>query len=182
MKKLLLGSLVLLMFSASIVVFNISCNKESDAQQTSNNCIGPQPKVQFNANGKTYNGDYKFDQRLGWFIDFDETPSSIMIFNNSMQFTVVTSNVYSQMRFTFPNITEPTAGTTYTYLVKPGTCYFDNTNGSSENGGTISLTFTRVSGGTADGTFSGAISYTSPLNQTITITNGAFSNIPVFNY
>jgi hypothetical protein len=34
MKKLLLGSLVLLLFSASIIIFNISCNKESDAQTT----------------------------------------------------------------------------------------------------------------------------------------------------
>jgi hypothetical protein len=38
MKKLLLGSLVLLLFSASIVLFNISCNKDSDAQPQQSNC------------------------------------------------------------------------------------------------------------------------------------------------
>lgn len=38
MKKLLLGSLVLLMFTSSIVVFNISCNKELDAQPNQSNC------------------------------------------------------------------------------------------------------------------------------------------------
>ena len=38
MKKLLLGSLVLLLFSASITLFNISCNKDSDAQPSQSNC------------------------------------------------------------------------------------------------------------------------------------------------
>jgi Tol biopolymer transport system component len=39
MKKLLLGSIVLLMFSASIILFNISCNKESDAQSNSSSSV-----------------------------------------------------------------------------------------------------------------------------------------------
>ena len=38
MKKLLLGSLVLLIFSASITLFNISCKKESNAQPSQSNC------------------------------------------------------------------------------------------------------------------------------------------------
>jgi hypothetical protein len=181
MKNLLLGSLVLLMFSSSIILFNISCNKESDAQPSTSNCVGPQPKVQFNANGKTYNGDYKFDQRLGWTTnEFEST--TIQLSNNLMEFYIWSSNYYSRLGLKFPNVSNLTAGTTYTYLAQPGNSYFDNTTGSSEKGGTISVTFTRVSGGTADGTFSGAISYTAPSNQTVTITNGTFSNIPIFSY
>lgn len=39
MKKLLLGSAALTLFSISIILFQISCKKEAIAQSTSNNCI-----------------------------------------------------------------------------------------------------------------------------------------------
>jgi hypothetical protein len=189
MKKILLGSLVLMIFSASIIIFNISCNKDSDAQPNSNssNCIGPQPKAQLIANGKPYNGDYKFDHRLGWV--YKEGGTYVYLNNNTMIFKFASASPYSSMKLTFQNISNPVIGTTYTYLVQQGTCYFNelSNSGYTEDGGSINLIFTRISNGTADGKLSGAISYkrlntgTSPANITFAITDGIFSNIPINN-
>ena len=190
MKKLLLGSLVLLMFSASIVVFNISCNKESDAQpQSQTFCMGPQPKFQFKANGKLYVCDPAFDKRIGWVM----ANSSIReyyspdLFSSSQGTELGGGLVTSSGKRVFINLflsntSTPSVGT-YNENSIQSDSRFEEFDNNSYNSSTHTITFTRVSNGTADGTFSGTVrtTNTNPI-KTVTITDGVFSNVPTFQY
>jgi hypothetical protein len=109
MKKLLLGSLVLLMFSSSIILFNISCNKDSDAQPNSNssNCYGtinvtinfpndaPPKTGRFEDNGISFDfesgimqeGGQKYSNGFRYYQSFDNvgtTPQKVFTFKNIM--------------------------------------------------------------------------------------------------
>ena len=188
MKKILLGSLVLLMFSASIVLFNISCNKDSDAQPnpTSSNCIGPQPKFQFKANGKLYVCDAVFDKRLGWvanrapfvynenipFLDVYDSESILSgsVYSSSTNSSLTTINLAI-------NTTNPSVGT-FNETNVYGECNFDFDD-YTYTVHSHTITFTRVSDGTADGKFSGVTKVASNPNQSVSITDGVFSNIPI---
>lgn len=195
MKKLLLGSLVLLMFSASIVLFNISCNKESDAQpQSQTFCMGPQPKFQFKANGKLYICDPVFDKRIGWtkannYEGTDATDGYTPDLHIGRDGSVIGGG-YTSASFadTYINLalkitSTPTTGIPYNENDIESDCRFEDfdNNNSFYNRSTHTITFTRVSNGTADGTFSGTVrtTNTNPI-KTVTITDGAFSNIPIF--
>ena len=65
-KKLLLASASLTIFSLSIILFQISCKKDATAQNSTSNCIGPQPTLQFKGNGVLYTCNAVADSRLGW--------------------------------------------------------------------------------------------------------------------
>jgi hypothetical protein len=193
MKKILLGSLVLLTFSASIILFNISCNKESDAQPNSNssNCIGPQPKFQFKANGKLYVCDAVFDKRIGWSGNFNDlNEGGVPCLRGSTRFEL-SGGLYSPTsgESTYINLflsnTNPTVGT-YNENNIGSDCNFDFDN-YIYTSSTHTITFTRVSNETADGTFSGVVKTVSfggqpNPNMTVTITDGVFSNIPIFKF
>jgi hypothetical protein len=191
MKKLLLGSLVLLIFSASIVLFNISCNKDSDAQQQNQtNCMGPQPKFQFRANGKLYICDPVFDKRIGWVqannFDWIEgyTPSLSSDEDNTLLsggFSTV-SGADNYINLALSITSTPTVGT-YNENNIESDCRFEDFDNTGYYRSTHTIKFTRVSNGTADGTFSGTVrtTDTNPV-KTVTITDGVFSNIPIFNY
>ena len=194
MKKLILGSLVLLMFSASIVLFNISCNKDSDAQQQNQtNCMGPQPKFQFRANGKLYVGDPVFDKRIGWTkVNNYEGTNSGDGYTPELSIgsdVTLLSGGYTSASFAdnYVNLalsttSTPTVGT-YTENNIISDCRFEDFDNTGYTRSTHTIKFTRVSNGTADGTFSGTVRTvnTTPV-KSVTISEGVFSNIPIFNY
>jgi len=196
MKNLLLGSLVLLMFSASIILFNISCNKESDAQPNSNssNCMGPQPKFQYKANGKLYICDPVFDKRIGWtqanntfFTGYTPSLSSSAVGSTELSGGLTTSSGKEVFINLFLSINSTPSVGTYNENNISSDCRFEEFDNYSYSSSTHTITFTRVSNGTADGTFSGTVKTSSFAgqpnpNKTVTITEGVFTNIPTFQY
>jgi len=189
-KNLLLGSIILFLFSAAIIIFQISCSQQAPAQTSTSNCIGPQPKFQFKANGVLYNCDAVFDTRFGWkaksYKDlFGELPSITLSPNDTRPNFELSGNasttVNDIMHFNFINYSTPSPiALTYNSISGGADCKFPNDNNIYGNSN-HSITFTRVSNGTADGSFSGTVWTTSASSQIVTITDGVFSNIPVFN-
>jgi hypothetical protein len=198
MKKFLLGSLVLLMFSASIILFNASCNKDSDAQPNSNssNCIGPQPTLQFKGNGVLYVCKGVNDSRVGWsgypviWRGNDSRPFYRLDFCNYKQ----TVDYSGQYNVNFP-ITSNTVGgfiamstanlSIGTYTSADDAIRFDNLDHEYEaNDGRITINITSIKDGLASGTFSGNLPATGTGNfnrgPQMNITEGVFTSIPVF--
>jgi hypothetical protein len=189
-KQLLIVSGVMFIFSISFTVFNLSCNKPADAQpQSQTFCMGPQPKFQFKANGKLYVCDPVFDKRIGWVMtngsEFEGYTPGLFIGNDGSELgggLITTSGEETYINLFLSTTSIPSPGT-----------YNENNIGSDSNfdfdncsytGSTHTITFTRVSNGTADGTFSGTVKtgsfscQTTP--KTVTITEGVFSNVPIF--
>ena len=170
MKRILLGSIVLIVFSLSIIIFQISCSKSSDAQNPTN-CIGSQPKMQFKWNGTIYNSDAVFDIRIGWatypYIKFISSGAGNILSSSNGQ-----SNVFLQLYF--PSSQNLAAGS---YPVTNGNCACI-INGTSYTTGTFTIVINIVANGYAEGTFSGSVS-TSNGSSTLTITEGVFSNVPI---
>ncbi len=183
-KNLLLGSIVLTLFSISILIFQMSCSQQAPAQTSNSNCIGPQPKFQFKANGNLYICDAIFDSRLGWVgnvIPYNVVPHIQPDGQNgSYGLTGWVKNASGNtfINFYFPSTNTVTVGT---YNSSSSDCQF-SFDSHSYNSGSQVINFTRVSNGTADGTFSGTVqSVMATPTQVVTITEGVFSNIPVFN-
>ncbi len=180
-----------MIFSASIIIFNISCNKDSDAQPNSNssNCIGPQPKFQFKANGKLYVCDAIFDNRIGWvgnYLPYQNEgglPSFSISQYNNVTNSELSGGVLTSSGSNFINLymtlADASVGTYYSEPNSGADCTIENVQ---YWGSTHSITFTRVSNGTADGTFSGTLIKKDSPNVTISLTEGVFSNIPIFKY
>jgi hypothetical protein len=195
MKKLLLGSLVLLMFSASIILFNISCNKESDAQQTTN-CIGPQPILQFKGNGVLYECKGINDARVGWvgYPKIWKSFSSGKTFYNISFSNYKTQGDFDNWTYNYPATANtvsgwiafetPTFGIS-TYTNTDDAIGFDNLDyGYELNKGRLIFTITSMRNGLVSGTFSGILPATATGNYNrgplMNITEGVFANIPVF--
>lgn len=178
MKKLLLASLVLMIFSTSIVVFNISCNKESDAQpQIPSNCVGPQPTLRFKGNGVLYECKGVNDSRVGW-AGYPFWSSSILIFDN-YGFSI------------FPTTPNKVGGFVKIASLSAGT--FTNTDNVFNfpdlkyrwelNPGSLVFIITSKNNGYASGTFSGKLpagNSANAMGPEMKITEGVFTNIPFF--
>jgi len=188
-KKLLLASASLTIFSLSIILFQISCKKDATAQNSTNNCLGLQPKFQYKANGTLYVCDALFDNRIGWYGNFTnqlhgegggELPA---VYINSNEFEIsggvsisTTSSTYINLYI--QSLSSPTTNTPYTSTNIHSDCSIPMSSTINDRS-THTITFTRVSGGTADGTFFGTVWPNSAPSQIITITDGMFYNIPV---
>lgn len=172
---------LLCIFILYLLFIQTSCKKESTNQNNvTSNCIGPQPKMQFKANRVLYSCDAIFDSRLGWAdniptIGYDASSGGLGGLSGSFN---PTSN--------FPNgggidiifrrpIPPPLTVGTYNSLDQlPG-----GTDGSFGNCGNFTINISRVSNGTADGTFYGTVWESATPNQVITISEGVFSNVIV---
>jgi hypothetical protein len=198
MKKLLLGSLVLLVFSASIVVFNISCNKESDAQQTTN-CIGSQPTLKFKGNGVLYECKAVNDPRLGWIgypgiwkikssdrdayaIGFSNTKTNASSPTWFIDFPITQNTVVGGIVFLSSNLS------TTTYLSSGNEISFPSKGykyGGSGFDKSCVINISSIKNGLASGTFTGTlragpIGVDDTKGPLMNITEGVFTNIPVF--
>jgi len=203
MKKIIFSAVVLFVFSLSMIVFQISCNKSSVAQRPSD-CVGPQPKLQFVANGVTYNCDGVWDARFGW-VNFPYFIKSIRGVDNTPYYNLYAENLNSpyagddpghfnvfpnnqyQCRFylDFNNVAANL--TVGSYSVGTQITLYDKVNRTEigcETGSrpinTFQFNITRISNGSAFGNFSGYIDCPFNSSPRITITDGAFENIPIF--
>jgi hypothetical protein len=178
MKKLLLGSLALTIFSISVTLFNISCNKDSDAQPNSNrsNCIGPQPKFQFKANGVLKNCDAVFNPLIGW----DKCP--IIQYIPSDTSWGITGFIGWGQDFEGEGICLEAGGTPMvkTYEnARVQTARINNIFDSADDAnGSFRIVIESITNNRATGTFSGQLR-TSNGSINVQITEGVFSNIPV---
>lgn len=182
MKRLFLASALLTFFSFSVILFQVSCQKDASAQDRTN-CLGAQPTFKFKVNGTLYDCSALFDSRVGW---YGNTSSSSVtnliegelphISKESTAYTFSGGNVSAHLNFISFSTAAPAVGT------------ISVTNGSSDcsipsftlcTKATYTITFTRVSNGTADGTFSGTTWNPATPGNVATITEGTFSNIMV---
>ncbi len=185
-KNLLLGSLALFLFSAAIIIFQISCSQQAPAQTSTSNCIGPQPKFQFKANGILYVCDALFDSRVGWYGDWLATDGTRYIVGAEIPSV---GNDLSGGKSVSPtnavtiNLPLPNGVPTLAPIVVQNSgfldCHIPGISGIFGNGN-YTINFSRISSdGYADGTFSATIWQTSAPSQTVSITDGVFSNLPV---
>ena len=191
MKKLLLASFILIFFAMSVTLIQLSCSKPVTAQNTTTNCVGPQPKFQFKVNNSLYVCDAIFDNRMGWIANHPiSTPSSFGLemlpsvyagnpSTKKLYATFYKSNTdYAFLSFTFNHSSTLTTGIINT---TNGNCevYFPNNIGKLTKCN-YTINFTRVSNGTADGTFSGTVWDPLTPSNTVAISAGEFSNIIIY--
>lgn len=196
LKKLVLGSLILIMFSASIVVFNISCNKETDAQ-TSSNCNEPAATFKYKWNGILYemNGSLTQNAREGSLIRKEQTYDNINTSNNPFDLMngdeltntkylysihATKNNFYGdeggpilEIELRTTSLTAPKTFTSANNEIK--SVYFCHP--VNAEGQQFTVTFTKIANGYADGSFSGTVRTTN--GQNVQITEGEFKNVKI---
>jgi hypothetical protein len=184
MRKVILASASMLLFSFSLMILQMSCKKEANAQSQSSNCLSTQPKLQFKVNGALKNCDAIFSDLVGWdkcpILEIAPYPQQV----GSRNWRI--SAAYGRESAAFGGdadgisidgntSTPPTVGT-----VQSTRCggKFD---GVSYPQGNITIIFTSISGNRASGTFSGTLRH--EFNgMTVSIADGAFSNIPMGSF
>ena len=167
-----------LFYSAVVItaLLTTSCTPTTPVTPSTNNVvIGPQPKFQFKANGTLYILDAVFDNRIGWtgypYLDNVDEPGFSLSAVPGGQTSIDVS---------FPSPNNINVGT-YNNPNLIGVQTPDFINITSSTNGTFNLIITRVSNGTADGTFFGTVWPASNPTNIVNITEGTFSNIPVIN-
>ena len=205
-KKLLLASAALIIFSLSIILFQISCRKPATAQSPTPSCIGPQPKLQFKANGTLYVCNAVSDSRLGWvgfprfYKNIGPSGSNINSFNlnfcNTKRLEKSEDDIGSWV-VNFPstqntvnawisfgnNLTSLSVGS---YSNNDMGIDFINLNYHYEvNSRSLIFIINSINNGMASGSFSGSLPAGNGLpNSTndgplMTITEGVFSDLPI---
>lgn len=175
MKKLLKSSVALLIFSFSMILFQLSCSKTAESQNQSQNCLNNQPKFQFKINGSLKVCDAIYNELVGW----DRCP--FVQYYGDGQTNWRMRGLYGRGSFTnqgiyiHGGISAPTIGTIQSSRVSG---YIDN---QEYLAGNITIIITAQNNNRISGTFSGNIRTTSNGNN-VPITNGEFSNIPVGNF
>lgn len=186
MRKMLLASATLIFFSLSIILFQVSCKKEATAQtgtSSSTNCIGERPIFKFKANNVLYDCSASFDSRVGWYgntypsqvsnIIEGEVPTiSKDLGSSGYYFTGGNQNGY--IGFEDISTSAPVVGT-ISKVNSRADCYIPPF--ASFTRATYTITFTRVSNGTADGTFTGTLINSSNPSITCPVTEGVFTNL-----
>ena len=186
-----------------IIVFNLcltSCTPDNPT--TTNNqttTICPQPSLQFKGNGILYVCNAVADSRLGWvgypsinkntssgnsynllFCNKKDLSGGLDMFIWTVNYPVTQNTVNGCINFG-PNINSLSTGT---YQNIDMVFEFLNLNNHYEtNPNALSLIITSVNNGLASGTFSGSLpGGTGTVNNgpQMNITDGVFSNIPVF--
>ena len=191
MKKIILSSLALLLFSISIIIFEISCNKSANSQSQSSSTTPAQPKLQFYANGVLYNMDAVWDSRIGW-INYPQFYKDYYAGSggSGYYYSLQGSTYNNNTALVHPNnyinlgITNNSSIAVGTFnLSSPANidCSFGTSPnlGVNYSSGNYSITITAVSGNEVTGTFSGTIN-TYPVTTPLNITQGTFSNLPIF--
>ena len=166
---------MLLIFSASITIFNISCNKESDAQQTNSKCLGLQPKFQFRINGSIKVCDALYNELIGW----DRCP--LIQYYDDGQTPWKMRGVYSRGSFSNQGISISGAKTAPTVGAILSSSVSGNIDNQEYVAGNITVNISSISKNRMSGTFSGNIR-TTPNGNNVPITEGVFSNIPFGNF
>ena len=188
----------------SVILFQVGCTKDNSSSNNNNNtnsCIGPQPKLQFKSNGVLYNLDALFNSKLGWINSPVITKIPITPYPggptykyrcrlqagndkgdlNYLPNTNMPSDAFFLIDFSYNN-PKLLAGN---YKNDAGDMFCTGTNNCAECNtfnNTITININTITNGYASGTFSGNIpAGSSPCkNESMTITDGVFSNIPVF--
>ena len=190
MKKIFLAVVVLISLSL------FSCTPSTPVTPSTNNVvIGPQPKFQFKANGTLYICDALFDSRIGWygnyyqqlqqdgggvcpgFYPYDNVGDSYLGGGCS---TDMNGDAFVCLGITTSSITNGTFSTTNLSAADCHFAAFPITSPAYWIATQQTIVITRVSNGTADGTFSANLT-SSVGNSSVNITEGTFSNIPVIN-
>ena len=197
MKKLLLGSLVLLMFSLSLILFNISCKKETNAQTTTN-CNEPAATFKYKWNGVLYemNGSLTHNAREGSLIRKEQTYDNINTSNNPFDYMngdeitntkylysihATKNNFYGdeggpilEIELRTTSLTAPKIFTSANNEIK--WVYFCHPEYAKAQQFTVN--FTKIANGYADGSFSGIVQDIDNGSQ-IQITEGEFKNVRI---
>ena len=197
MKKLLLGSLVLLMFSLSLILFNISCKKETNAQTTTN-CNEPAATFKYKWNGVLYemNGSLTQNAREGSLIRKEQTYDNINTSNNPFDYMngdeitntkylysihATKNNFYGdeggpilEIELRTTSLTAPKIFTSANNEIK--WVYFCHPEYAKAQQFTVN--FTKIANGYADGSFSGIVQDIDNGSQ-IQITEGEFKNVRI---
>jgi len=196
MKKVLMSAVVMFIFSLSIIVFQLSCNKSSVAQRPTD-CLGNQSKFEFKVNGVLFKCDAVLNNQLGWvgFPYFSKHPSIngfSLYATNHNDFdpgnNIGRINVFDETQYTcyfhieFSNTQINTTGS-YSSTLAHIELY---NNGTSYNGGearpqSFNFTISSIQNGLVSGTFSGWVDPNSPSNPRLNVTDGIFTNVPIFN-
>ncbi len=132
--------------------------------------------------------DALFDNRVGWYGNFTnqlkkgggEIPA---VHVNSNGFVIsggvsISTTGVASINLFVQSSSNTSSGSTHTST----NVYLDSRipiSSTLNDRSTHTIIFTRVSNGTADGTFSGKVWNSSTPNQTVSITDGIFSNLPV---
>ena len=183
------------LFYSMVVMTTIllsSCTPSTPVTPSTNNVvIGPQPKFQFKANGTLYICDALFDSRIGWYGNYyqqlqeggGEVPA-IHTYNGQNELSggletgPLNSSTYLNLQIPSATITVGSFTSNNMSIVDCSFEAFPTTGYWKSNSHTIVIT--RVSNSTADGTFTATLTSTVG-STTVNITEGTFSNIPVFN-
>jgi|GEM_PF-2949993 len=184
MKNIFFAALLMTFFSFSILLFQISCKSDVIAQSNNSNCIGEKPLFQFKANGILHNCDALFDSRVGW---YGNTESS---------------SVRNLIEGELPSIAKDLGATGYSFSggnqqaylnflnfsTSPSVGTSTVTNGAADckipsftlfTKATYTIAFTRIAGGTADGTFTATLINPASPQTTVSVTEGSFKNLMI---
>ncbi len=198
-KKLLLASAVLLTFSASLILFNLSCNKPADAQ-TPTNCNEPAATFKYKWNGTLYemNGSLTQNAREGSLIRKEQTYDNINTSNNPFDLMngdeltntkylysihATKNNYYGdeggpilEIELRTTSLTAPKTFTSANNEIKwVYFCHPEHADGQQ-----FTVNFTKIANGYADGSFSGIVKYyNNGVEKTIQITEGEFKNVKI---
>jgi hypothetical protein len=184
-KNLLLASAVLLTFSASLILFNLSCNKPADAQ-TPTNCNEPNTVFKYTLNGTLYDmsGSLALNSKQGAIVrktyDWSKCDISDQLTCTDYLYSLsaTKNNVFDDewntiLRFWFPATIKPGSYSTSTNTLGVLIIYPEYTNTNN-----FTVTITKNQGGYIDGVFSGTVK--SGSNQTTyQITDGVFQNVKI---
>jgi hypothetical protein len=156
--------------------------------------VGPQPSLQFKGNGVLYVCKGVNDSRVGWagypFFAKEQTPSPV-------SYSLAFSNFKNDdWLYSFPNTSNQVTGSIYflktnlnigTYSNDDMAIDFENLNYHYEvNPNRLTFKVTSINNGLASGTFSGTLpagpisSFDPNRGPQMNITDGVFTNIPVF--
>lgn len=190
-----------LFYSAVVITALLMSSCTPDNPTTTNNqttTICPQPSLQFKGNGNLYVCNAVSDSRVGWAgypylrkilngssgFNFSLNFGNIKDYNDNFQwmsnFPITQYSVLGWI--TFPLNNTLIAADTYNH--NDNVIEFSTQNYRYEGGfGDISLIITNINNGLASGTFSGSLpggTGTVNYGPQMNITDGVFSNVPVF--
>mgnify|MGYP000904971556 CR=1 FL=1 len=195
-KKILLASAVLAVFSLATIFFQISCSKPASAQSPTN-CIGPQPKLSFKGNGVLYTCEGTLNSKIGWinFPYITKTNVATTYYLMAANFKSYHSYDFGDYYGAFPSVANKavfmlafenqrlnSAGAYNTSVEKVIELYNNGALvGSYESQPqSITLTITSVTNGAASGTFNGYVNPSSGTYPRLNITEGIFTDLPIF--
>lgn len=184
-KKLLLASAVLLTFSASLILFNLSCNKPADAQ-TPTNCNEPNTVFKYKLNGTLYDmsGSLALNSKQGAVVrkTYDwrkcNVSQQLACTDYIYSLSATKNNVFDDEWNTIVRFWFGSSINVGTYSVSTNTLGVQITFPEYMGSTNLTVTITKNQGGYIDGTFSGTLKSSSNQN-TYQLTEGEFKNVKI---